>query len=162
MKKLLFFILLFARTFVKAQVSIETLRKEYYKLNTDSTACVNLFKKVSSSTNPDNLFIGYKGAVTASMANYVNAKGEKLKLFNTGRRLIDQSIAADSLNTELRFLRFTIQSNCPKALGYYQQIEPDKKYILAHLNSIRSPEQKIKMEEFLRTSKFVTEEKEKD
>jgi hypothetical protein len=162
MKKLFLFLFLFSYSVLQSQtISIETFRKEYYKLNTDSTACAKLYKKVSEINQTDVLFNGYKGAISASMANHVKSKQEKIKLFNAGKKLLEQSISADSTNTELRFLRLTIQSNCPKALGYYRNINTDKKYILSHFDSIKNTTVKNRMAEYLVSSTLLTEEEKK-
>jgi len=161
MKKIILFLFIFTSTFLLAQPSLETLRNDYYKLNTDSAACAKLYKKVSAFGVEDNVFNGYKGAITASMANHVTAKAEKLKLFNSGKKLLEQSIKTDSSNVELRFLRLTIQTNCPKALGYYKQISSDKIYIVDHFNSVKSITIKKRMSEYLLASKLLTEEEKK-
>ncbi|MDF2436189.1 MAG: hypothetical protein K0Q95_565 [Bacteroidota bacterium] len=157
MKKLLFFILVFTASFLQSQVSLETLRKDYYRLNTDSSACASLYKKVSLAGVSDNLFMGYKGAITAAMANHVTSKAEKLKLFNSGKKLIEQSVNTDSSDVELRFLRFTIQTNCPKALGYNKQISSDKKFIVSNFDTVKPASLKSKMAEYLVGSKLLTE-----
>jgi len=105
----LLYFLLFAVTMNGQGVTIETLRKEYYKVSTDSITCGKLYDKVENLTSTDNLINGYKGAITAAMANHVKSKAEKLKLFNSGKKLIEAAIKADAQNVELRFLRFTIQ-----------------------------------------------------
>jgi hypothetical protein len=158
MKKLLFFLFISISSVVCSQPNIEVLRKDYHKLNTDSAACATLYKKVNTSVSDDFLFNGYKGAITASMANHATSKAEKIKLFNNGKKLLEQSINADSSNIELRFLRLTIQANCPKALGYNKQITSDKKYIVTNFESIKPGSLKPKMAEYLLNSKLLTEE----
>lgn len=160
-KHILLFFILICSVLQAQTITIESLRKEYYKLNTDSAACAKLFAKVSKANPSDNLISGYKGAITASMANFAKNKTEKIQLFNSGKKLLEQSIAADTGNVELRFLRFTIQSNCPKALGYHRQLDPDKKYILAHLNSVKNSVIKSRMEEYLLSSSLVSEDEKK-
>jgi hypothetical protein len=162
MKKYYFIIILiFNSLYGNAQVSIETLRKEYHNLNTDSAACAKLYEKIAALHTSDNLILGYKGATTAAMANFVKAKTEKIKLFNEGKKILEQSIKNDSSDTELRFLRFTIQTNAPKALGYHKQIENDKKHILTHYNEIRNITVKGRISEYLLSSNRLNEQEKK-
>jgi hypothetical protein len=139
-------------------VTVDQLRKEYYKASSDSITCSKLHSKLQNENSSDNLVMGYKGAVSAAMANHVKNKSEKLKLFNGGKKLIEQSLSADKNNVELRFLRFTIQTNCPKALGYNEQIPSDKKFILENLDNVKSASLRKKMTSFLVSSPHVTEE----
>ncbi|MCW3071016.1 MAG: hypothetical protein JWO44_906 [Bacteroidetes bacterium] len=162
MRKLLLFFFILASALLHAQsISIDQLRKAYYKLNTDSTACAELYAKINKTNSTDNLINGYKGAVSASMANHVKSRQEKIKLFNSGKKLLEQAIATDSANVELRFLRFTIQTNCPKALGYYRQAGTDKKYIIAHLGSLKNTSFKNKIIEYMLSSANLSAEEKK-
>ena len=162
MKRILIsFLLLFSSISFAQTPGIETLRKEYYKVKTDSATCAALYQKISTSTPTDNLLIAYKGAITAAMADHSANKAEKLKLFNTGKKMLEQVIKTDSSNLELRFLRFTIQTSCPKALGYNKQIATDKKFILSHFDTFKNSEFKAKMWSYLLNSTALTEEEKK-
>lgn len=147
-KHFLFLFILLSVIAAKAQ-SLEALRRSYYKLNTDSTSCAKLYKQVNQSTSTDNTYNGYKGAITAAMANHVKNNGEKLKLFNAGKSLLEQSIKKDANNVELRFLRLTIQTNCPKALGYNKQIAEDKAFINVHIETLEDASLRQKVKDYL-------------
>jgi len=142
-------------------ISVETLRSQYYKLDTDSAACAKLYAKLQKAGSDNNLINGYKGAVTAAMANHAKSREEKIKLFTAGKKLIEQSVKTDSANVELRFLRFTIQTNCPKALGYYKQLTPDKKYIIAHLQTLKNPALQSKISDYLLAGNHLDAEEKK-
>ncbi len=136
---------------------IDELQKAYSKVKSDSATCAKLYEKVTKENSTDNTVICYKGAITAAMANFAKSKSEKLKLFKEGKNLMEQAIAKDSTNIELIFLRFTIQSSCPKILGYNKQIESDKTLILTNFNSITSAALKNGISSFLIHSPFLTE-----
>ncbi|HEY0030317.1 MAG TPA: hypothetical protein VGC65_06125 [Bacteroidia bacterium] len=138
-------------------ISVDALRREYYKVNADSAACAKLYNKISKAANSDNTSLAYKGAITAAMANHAKEKQEKLKLFNSGKKLLEQSIVSDSSNIELRFLRFTIQTNCPKALGYNKQIGADKKFILANFSAVTNTAIRNMMLAFVAQSTYLTD-----
>ena|SRR6218665_282926 len=158
MKQLLLFLFLAVTASANAQnVSIESLRKAYYKLDTDSAACAALHKKLSKTITSDNTIIGYKGAVSACMANHAKARQQKIMLFNDGKKLLEQAIAADTANAELRFLRFTIQASCPKALGYNKQIETDKNFILKNGTALKDATLKKSIGDYMAASAYLTE-----
>jgi len=136
MKKVIFFLFIITTTQAFSQVvSVDAFRREYQQCFKDSATCNKIYKKATKSTANDVLSNAYKGAITAAMANHSKDKKEKLSLFNSGKKLLEQSIFTDTSNIETRFLRFTIQTNCPKALGYNKQINSDKAFILKNYSS---------------------------
>jgi hypothetical protein len=158
MKKL-FFILFFTICFnsYSQNISVDALRREYNQVNTDSATCAKLYKKMIRSSNADNITTAYRGAITAAMANFPKDKKEKLELFKTGKKLLEQSITADSSNIETRFLRFTIQTNCPKALGYNKQIASDKTFILKNYSTTTNTAVKNMISSFAEKTTYFTE-----
>lgn len=152
---------LFVLTVNAQQISMEILRKEYYNLHTDSIATVKLYGKLSKITPADNLTKAYKGATTTAMAQYAKGKGEKIKLFNSGKKMLEESVSADTANTELRFLRYTVQTNAPKALGYHNQIDNDKRYLLNNYEKTDHALVKNRIKEYLLTSGKLNEAEKK-
>lgn len=138
-------------------INLDALRREYAKANSDSSLCARLYQKITKDNSTDNTIICYKGAVTATMANHTKSKQEKLKLFNTGKKLMEESISKDSNNVELHFIRLTIQTNCPKILGYNKQIERDKNIILSNFSAVNNQVLRSKMSEFLLHSSALSE-----
>ncbi|MCX6295046.1 MAG: hypothetical protein NTX97_03090 [Bacteroidetes bacterium] len=158
MKKIIFlFVFILNSSLFSQNISLDGLRREYQQVNKDSASCAKLYKKIIKSNSADLVTIAYRGAITASMANYPKNKMDKLKIFNSGKKLIEQSIAADSSNIETRFLRFTIQSYCPKALGYSKQITSDKNFILKNYSAVSNIAVKKMIQSFFLQSKVLTE-----
>jgi hypothetical protein len=58
-------------------------------------------------------------------AEVVSNVSDKLQFFNSGKSIIEKSIARDSYNPELRFLRFSVQEKAPRMLGYSSNLEED-------------------------------------
>lgn len=158
MQKLIILIFFFININAFTQViTVDALRRSYQQVETDSTTCSKLYKRISNSTDSDNIIIAYKGAITASMANFSTDKKEKLNLFNSGKKLLEQSIAKDSSNIETRFLRFTIQSKAPKALGYNKNLKSDKAFILKNYAGLNNLALKRMITSFAQQSNVLTE-----
>lgn len=158
MKKAVFILFLFASFTSFAQVlTTDALRRSYQQVKTDSATCAKLYKKVVKSNNADAITTAYRGAITAAMADYSKDKKEKIKLFNTGKKMLEQSIASDSSNIETRFLRYTVQSNCPKALGYNKQLKSDKEFIFKNYSIITNLAIKNMIKTFLLQYTTLTE-----
>jgi hypothetical protein len=135
---------------------VDKWRRDHYLARQDSSSCAKLYQKITKENSTYNTIICYRGAITATMADYSKNKLEKLNLFKEGKKLIEQSIAKDTNNAELRFLRFTIQTNCPKILGYNKQIDADKMIILKNISAIKNQELKKSMNDFLLHSPYLS------
>lgn len=153
---LFLFLVLNANAFSQ-NITADALRRSYQQVNSDSATCARLYKKVSTSTDPDNTIIAYRGAITAAMANFSTSKKEKLNLFNSGKKLLEQSIAADSSNIETRFLRFSIQSNCPKLLNYNKNMKADKAFMIKNYPALTTLAVKQMISAFAQQSSAFTE-----
>jgi hypothetical protein len=161
MKKAAFlFLFVFITVSTFAQVNLEALRKEYAKASSDSALCAKMYQRLSKTDNSNNVITGYRGAAAALMADHSKGKAEKLKFFREGRSLLEQSIIKDNSNAELRLLRLSIQSNCPKVLNYNKDIPADKKFILDNYKTIKDQGLKTMLRDFcLKSSAFSSEEK---
>jgi hypothetical protein len=142
-----------------AQVmTVEEARKIYSETMNDKAACEAAYKKFVQITSFDNVLLkGYKGAVTVAMSKHVKIIKEKITYFNDGKKLIENAITEDDKNVELKFIRFTIQSNCPPALKYNKNIQSDKKYIIENLTGVKNASVRSRIKEYLLQSKDVSE-----
>jgi hypothetical protein len=84
----------------------------------------------------------YASAIMAS-AKYKFNPASKLSTFNTGKKILENSIKTDSLNIETRYIRFTIQNNVPSILGYKQHLINDKKYLLNNIYKIKNTDTEL-------------------
>ena len=71
--------------------------------------------------------------------------------------MLEKAIASEKNDIELRFLRFTAQTNMPFFLGYSANIESDKEFILYSFPKIKDKELKNFMIPVLRKSKYLTD-----
>lgn len=155
--------ILFAFPGFSQSVTLDEVRTLYAQCSRDKQVCERLFTRLSESHAPENFLLnGYYGAVAANLANHAKEPAQKIRLFNQGRRLLEDAIRSDSLSMELRFLRFTIQSNCPPSLHYSKNMAGDKLFILNHLEQAANNNLQKNMASFLDSSvHFTKEEKEK-
>ncbi len=117
--------------------------------------CENLYAKVKDLKNTSPLLKGYIGAVTIAKSKHVPLL-DKLSTFNKGTAILDEAIKADPKETELRFLRLTLQLNLPGFLGYRDNIAADKEFIFSNFGVAQSVLQK-KIADFVNTSGHFSE-----
>lgn len=155
--RLMWLLLFVCAVTTASSVSMEEIRSLYLKSKKDEASCTALLKKVEN-INPDKepVLAGYKGCATMIMAEHSYNPAKKLSLFHKGKDMLDQVLLKNDANTELRFLRFTVQTNAPSFLGYNKSIESDKKFLISQLNSLTDTGLKKMIADYLRKSDKLT------
>lgn len=117
--------------------ALEEVRTTYQKAASSEKSCKELIHLLNPYTEMNNtLLSGYKGSATMMMAKYVFSPVSKLNYFNKGKKILENAIEKDKKNVELRFLRYSIQTNIPFFLGYKGNIETDKNFLVASITKI--------------------------
>jgi len=143
-------------------VTLEEARELYSSAMNDKVVCEEAFSKFSQLDQPESfLLTGYKGAVTVAMSKHLKTAKEKMTYFNDGKKLIEEAISRDTRNLELKFIRFTIQTNIPPILKYNKNISEDKTYILENLGHLKNNVVRSRIKAYLLISKELSSE-EKD
>lgn len=75
----------------------------------------------------------YAGLATAMYAELCDGVKQKLDHFSKGKDTIEESIKEDPDNSEIRFLRFSMQCETPWFLGYTSNKEEDADVIILAL-----------------------------
>ena len=101
------------------------------------------------------LLFGHRGGATMMMAKYASNPFSKLSHFKKGRIMLEKAIASDQQSAELRFLRFTAQTKSPAFLGYNDQIETDKKFLLYSLAKLEDTSLRKAILSYLLSSEYV-------
>lgn len=118
---------------------ISEVRKLYSEAAFQETKADQLFNSLSDKqTSADALLLGYKGAVTILQAKYCINPYSKWSKFTDGKSLLEKAIQKDKRSIELRFLRYAIQRNVPSFLGYAQNMQEDKLFILENLPKLHA------------------------
>lgn len=127
------------------------LRNLYEKATKDEKANLKL-NNIASNDKNSAVIIGYKGAGTMILANHVFNPITKLNKFNKGKKLLEQAVKQESNNLELRYLRFTIQTNVPKFLGYSKEINTDKAILINGLEKLSDIDLRNRIVDYLMKS----------
>ncbi len=156
MKNSLCFLLLFYSSLVFSNVPvIKDVRIMLHHATSNEKACnklISLLVPFNETNNP--LLFGYRGGATMLMAKHAFNPFSKLSYFKKGKLMLESAIKADLNNVELRFLRYTIQTNVPGFLNYNSDINLDRTFISQSLPKLKDQElQKIISEFLLKHSK---------
>lgn len=117
----------------------------YFAYAQNVTYARKYFDKVKSADQIDSIVSilnkdtsptvnAYKGAYIMMKAEYVTSPLKKYNCFIEGKEFVENSVLSDSTNIEIRHIRAIVQANLPKFLFYYENIQPDLKYILKHIS----------------------------
>lgn len=146
---------------IKNLPSINEIRNLYEKSAKSEDDCKKLIDMLEPHKK-DPLFLGYSGCATMMMAKHVFSPFSKMSYFKKGKVMLEDAIKEDEKNFELRFLRFTAQTNMPSFLGYHNSIQNDKKFILNSFPQIKDESLEQYVLPTLKKSKdLTTTEKEK-
>lgn len=149
-------ILLLLLLFLGGQAVAQVDQYAYYKvlesedLKTIESKIIEL-EKINSTT----LISAYRGALIAKKASFLKVMKEKLDTFKEGTALLEAAITAYPNETEYRFLRFSIQENCPKILKYNSSLEDDKNMIIKNYSKLTSKLRQI-IKDYASKSKLLS------
>ena len=122
-------------------IDLHQVRGLYHRaaeIKQDAAQLNHLMLQVDSNSTP--VMVCYKGANEMIQAKYAFNPVTKLNQFNKGKELIQKAFSRDTLNLEIRFIRFSIQSNLPSFLGYHDNLDQDKRYLLDNTKASKDPE----------------------
>jgi hypothetical protein len=109
------------------------------------------------NADADPLMACYLGAAEMIQAKYALSPVSKFRSFKKGKGLIEEAIARDKDGVEMRYLRFTIQTNLLRFLSYYNEIDRDKKFLLSKISVLNDKDLKRQIISYLSDSKYCTE-----
>lgn len=160
MKMLFFILILFAKVeSTTEEIALATLRNLYYEANFNKTAVTKLHHLLGNvNENSAPILLCYKGAAQMMEAKYAFNPITKFSRFNKGKNNIERAIAKQPKQIEIRFIRFTIQTNLPPFLGYNQFIDTDKTILLNAIPNLEDNKLKENVVNYLLSSKHCTNE----
>lgn len=130
---------------------IEDVRALFYKAESSQKVCVELIELLEPYNDKNNaLFLGYRGSANMMMAKHLINPFSKLSYFKKGKLMLEKAIQFDQKNVELRFLRYTIQTNVPSFLNYSDNKENDRVFLLQSLNRMNDQKLKIIINNYLK------------
>src|SRR5688572_1842053 len=111
---------------VQEDIPVTEIRTRFARAARNEEECRELLKTLDGSAGKEEPLIrGYRGCLTMMMARYALNPASKLDYFKEGRAMLESAIAEVPAHIELRYLRFTVQTNLPSFLGYDQNRKAD-------------------------------------
>ena len=132
---------------------VENIRMLFHKAQSSEKACLELIDRLEPYNESNNvLFMGYRACAVMLMAKHVFNPFGKLSYFKKGKEMLERAIKPDLDNVELRFLRYTIQTNVPFFLNYNQYKEIDRLFLVNSLINLHDQKLKRIITSYLKTN----------
>ena len=127
-------VLLFFFNFSNAQSDKEDIRKVFI-LSTDSyQKCSQLYKMSSERVSISPIYHSFNIISKILESKYLRNPVKKVKVFKENTKLLDSLLVSHPKNLEIRFLRYSIQLNAPKILGYTNFVKEDYEFIMKNMS----------------------------
>jgi hypothetical protein len=106
------------------------LRRQYEQAAANKEAGEKFYNLLHDYKSNDAVVLGYKAASEAIKARDASMLN-KLTYVQQAAHTFEQAVALDPTNAEIRFLRFSVESNLPAFLGLSKHVDEDKTFLLA-------------------------------
>ena len=132
-----------------AQINdIDQIRKTYLE---SAKSEENIQKLISTcevyKSKNDSIIYAYRTVADLMLIKYKYNPFYKLKLFSEYSRKLDLIVKNNFNNIEIRFLRYCVQKQTPRILGYKDDLELDYQFIIKNID-IHSKE----LQEYIRST----------
>ena len=139
--------------------SLLDIRKLFYQATEESESADFLNEMLTESlTSKDITLRGYKGISFMLLSKHAYNPYTKISYFTKGSAILDQAIQEDNENIELRFLRYTIQSEAPIFLNYRSELSLDLNFIQTQVNNLKDFDLKNRINNYLYLQKHIAAE----
>ena len=134
-------ITIFIATLRFLSVDIAEVRSLFASADKSETACERLFQLTDGYTiDYKPVVYAYHAAAEMTMANHVSWPGTKLSYFRSGKEKLEAVVRKYYRNIEIRYIRFAVQYGSPSFLGYRDNLDEDRNYVLANLENAALPQ----------------------
>jgi len=128
--------------------NLDHIRKTYLE---SAKSEKNIHKLISTcekyKSKKDSTIYAYRTVADLMLIKYKYNPLYKLQLFSEYSRKLDLIVINNFNNIEIRFLRYCVQKETPRFLGYNYNLELDYKFIIENID-IQSKE----LQEYIRTT----------
>ena len=152
MKILLVSMMFFLFTNPASEIPVQTLRTQLYDASKKSSVANEFYSMMKNADTASPLHLGYKAMAEFMKCYHSFNPVTKLSYFAKGKTDLDHAISVEPENIELRYLRFTVQTNIPFFLNYSSSMNDDKNILIKNFSSVKDEELKQMIAEFMLNS----------
>lgn len=124
-----------ADTEAHSPYALPALRQHFRQAAQDEAASRRFHELMSRYEAENAVVLAYKAASEAILAKHTGGLFDKLDRVKVAGKQFDQAVALDPKHPEIRFLRFSVESNLPGFLGASKHVQEDKHLLVQTLLS---------------------------
>lgn len=109
-----------------------SIRQTYLKAVNNEADALQLEKLTKPQSSTDAVIQAYYGSALALKAKYSYNPYNKVVYVRSGSAQLNAAVNKFPQNTEIRFLRYSVEYNTPTMVGISIHLAEDKAFILAH------------------------------
>ncbi|MDM1049897.1 MULTISPECIES: hypothetical protein [Sphingobacterium] len=143
------FVLFVTKSAYAQKLDLNVVRGDFNKGVKDEELCKRHLETLESEANTP-VERGYAAAFHMFMAKHTSNPFKKMNYFKSGKNKLEKEIKSNPNNVELRFIRLCIQYYIPKYLGYHDQVQIDKDYVMNNLYKMNDKVAKDKIYKYLK------------
>ncbi|WP_437919761.1 hypothetical protein [Sphingobacterium sp. LRF_L2] len=137
-------------------LSITDIRKDFKIGHKDEKACKRHLQALEKYADSP-VERGYEAAYHMFMAKHIGNPLKKMSYFKDGKNMLEKEISGNPNNVELRYIRLCIQYYIPSYLGYKDNIEEDKEFLVNNLYKLSDKETKDLLYTYLKGAKMYSD-----
>jgi hypothetical protein len=126
-------LLLFCKAPALAQFQVRELRQALKKAQDDAKAGDGFARQMEGYKGQDPVLLAYTAAAQAIRAKYVGNPVRKLRSIRQSAATFEQAVSLSPSEPEVRFLRYSVESNTPRALNLSPHTAHDKAFLIRSL-----------------------------
>ena len=116
--------------------SLDEVRKVFHSAVMEEGKSRDFHNFFKGEDKLEPIFLAYKATSEAMLARVVWNPFTKLSQVMKYADMMEEAVAEDMMNIEIRFLRLAIEYNLPKFLGMSKHLEEDRDWIVDNLSSV--------------------------
>ncbi len=149
------FVLLISNKICAQELDLNAVRNDFNKGVKDEKLCIKYLEALEKEANSP-IERGYAAAFHMFMAKHTSNPFKKMSYFKEGKNKLEKELKSNPNNVELRFIRLSIQYHIPKYLGYHNEINADKDYVMNNLYKLSDKYTKEKIYKYLKGANMYT------
>jgi tetratricopeptide (TPR) repeat protein len=139
MKQLLLIISICLFTCLNAQdKAMQELRPHYMTTLQDADNAPDVYEKFLEVDNPSAKVLAYKGALEAIMTRTTWNVFKKLSYLRKSEKSFEKAVELAPNDMEIRFMRMAVQFEIPEYLGFSEDLETDKAFVVKHISNFKA------------------------
>lgn len=125
----------FGPTIQSNDPDLHSIRKQLVTALDNKETTDSLYNSLAALKNRSALITGYMGTLEALKAKHVWNPFYKIKYLNDAENTFQGAVGKDPHNIEIRFMRFSIEHNLPKFLGYDKNLTADRLEMIKQIDN---------------------------